>query len=97
MSSIMAHSGVMAGSHTLLVFLPLVLAGAGFAFILRAVTDKVDAPPDNGSVRIPTAKERPLYRLHMQIRSATHPPAAESTEPGVVKLPTRRASGGSRN
>jgi hypothetical protein len=97
MSSIVAHSGVMAGSHTLLVFLPFILAGAGFAFILWAVTDKVDAPPDNGSVRIPTAKERPLYRLHMQIRSATHPPAAESTEPGVVELRTRRASGGARN
>ncbi|HEV8372445.1 MAG TPA: hypothetical protein VGR68_04530 [Actinomycetota bacterium] len=97
MSSIVAHSGVMAGSHTMLVFLPLILAGAGFGFIIRAVTDKVDAPPDNGSVRLPTAKERPLYRVHMQIRSATHPPAAESTEPGVVKLPSRRASGGPRN
>jgi hypothetical protein len=97
MSSIVAHSGVMAGSHSLLVFLPFILAGAGFAFIIRAVNDKTGAPPDNGSVRIPTTRERPLYRVHMQIRSATHPPAAESTEPGVVKLPTRRASGGPRN
>jgi len=91
MSGILAHSGVMAGSHALLVFLPFILAGAGLGFIVMAVNDKVDARPDDGSVRLPTSKERPLYHLHMQIRAGgkDEDPARESG-PAVVNLPRRR-------
>ncbi len=91
MSGIVAHSGMMAGSHTLLVFLPFLLAGAGLGFIIRAVSDKVDAPPDDGSVRLPTLKERPLYHLHMQIRSGgKEDKPASGSGPAVVRLPSRR-------
>jgi len=91
MNGILAHNGMMAGSHTLLVFLPFVLAGAGLGFIIRAVSDKVDARPDDGSVRLPSAKERPLYHLHMQIRSAGKEEKPEpASGPAVVKLHSRR-------
>jgi len=91
MSGIVAHSGVMAGSHTLLVFLPFILAGAGLGFIIRAVNDKVDARPDDGSVRLPSPKERPLYHLHMQIRSGNKDDDPDrGSGPAVVKLPSRR-------
>jgi hypothetical protein len=97
MSDIVAHSGVMAGSHTLLVFLPFILAGAGLGFVIRAVSDKVDAPrPGEGPVRLPTPQERPLYRLHMQIRAAGKDAAGKDEAPVreqgpvVVTLPSRR-------
>jgi hypothetical protein len=92
MSGIVAHGGMFAGSHTMLVFLPFLLGGAGLAFIVTALNDKVDAKPDDGSVRLPTAKERPLYHLHMQIRSAGKPPSPEPTPgtPAVVKMQRRR-------
>jgi hypothetical protein len=92
MSSILAHGGMFAASHTMLVFLPFLLAGAGLAFIIRAVSDKVDAKPPDGSVRLPSAKEHPLYHLHMQIRSAGRPEPPEPTPgaPSVVKMPPRR-------
>jgi hypothetical protein len=91
MSSIVAHGGMFAGSHTMLVFLPFLLAGAGLGFIVRAVSDKVDAKPPDGSARLPSAKEHPLYHLHMQIRAGGRPPAPEPTPgaPSVVKLPRR--------
>jgi hypothetical protein len=92
MSGLMAHGGMFAGSHTMLVFLPFLLAGAGLAFIVRAVSDKVDAKPPDGSARLPNAKEHPLYHLHMQIRSAGRPAPPEPTPgaPSVVKLPRRQ-------
>ena len=92
MSGIVAHGGMFAGSHTMLVFLPFLLGGAGLLFIVRAVNDKVDAKPPDGSVRLPSAKEHPLYHLHMQIRAGGRPQAPEPTpgEPSVVKLPRRR-------
>ena len=92
MSGIVAHGGMFAASHTMLVFLPFVLAGAGLAFIVRAVNDKVDAKPPDGSARLPNAKEQPLYRLHMQIRSAGRPAPPEPTPgtPAVVSLPRRQ-------
>jgi hypothetical protein len=92
MSSIVAHGGMFAGSHTMLVFLPFLLAGAGLGFIVRAVSDKVDAKPPDGSVRLPSAKEHPLYHLHMQIRAAGRPPAPEPdpNAPSVVEMPRRR-------
>jgi hypothetical protein len=91
MSGIVAHGGMFAASHTMLVFLPFLLAGAGLAFIVRAVRDKVDAKND-GSVRLPNAKEHPLYHLHMQIRSAGRPAPPEPTPgaPAVVSMPRRQ-------
>jgi hypothetical protein len=91
MSGIVAHGGMFAGSHTMLVFLPFLLAGAGLAFIVRAVSDKVDAK-DDGSVRLPNATEHPLSHLHMQIRSAGRPAPPEPTPgaPAVVNLPRRQ-------
>ena len=91
MSAIVAHGGMFAASHTMLVFLPFLLAGAGLAFIVKAVNDKVDAKND-GSVRLPTAKEHPLYHLHRQIRSAGRPAPPEPTPgaPAVVNLPRRQ-------
>jgi hypothetical protein len=90
MSSLVAHGGMFAASHTMLVFLPFLLGGAGLAFIVKAVNDKVDAKND-GSVRLPDAKEHPLYHLHMQIRSAGRPEPPEPTPgaPAVVNLPRR--------
>jgi len=66
--------------------------GAGLAFVMRAVTDKVDRKPDDESpARLPTREERPLYHVHMQIRSGTKPSSASrATGPTVAKLPTRR-------
>jgi hypothetical protein len=92
MSGIVAHGGMFAGSHTMLVFLPFLLGGAGLAFIVKAVNDKVDAKPPDGSARLPNAKEHPLYHLHMQIRAAG---GAEATETNpkthaVVGLPRRQ-------
>jgi hypothetical protein len=91
MSNLVAHGGMFAGSHTMLVFLPFLLGGAGLAFIVRAVNDKVDAKQD-GSARLPNAKEHPLYHLHMQIRSAGRPAPPEPTPgaPAVVSLPRRQ-------
>ena len=92
MSGIVAHGGMFAASHTMLVFLPFLLGGAGLLFIVRAVNDKVDAKPPDGSARLPNAKEHPLYRLHMQIRSAGRPAPPEPTPgtPAVVRLPRRQ-------
>jgi hypothetical protein len=74
----------------LVLLLPLILTAVGFAFIVLAVNDKVDARPDDGSARLPTRRERPLYHLHMQIRSTGKPPSAErATGPTVTKLPKR--------
>jgi len=91
MNGIVAHGGMFAGSHTILVFLPFLLGGAGLAFIVRALNDKVDAK-DDGSVRLPNAKQHPLYHLHMQIRAAGKPASPEPTPgaPAVVNLPRRQ-------
>jgi hypothetical protein len=90
MSSLVAHGGMFAASHTMLVFLPFLLGGAGLAFIVKAVNDKVDAK-DDGSVRLPSAKQHPLYHLHMQIRAAgrPEPPEPAPGAPAVVNLPRR--------
>ena len=92
MSSYLAHGGMFAASNSMLVFLPFLLAGAGLGFIVTAVRDKVDAKPPDGSVRLPNAKEHPLYRLHLQIRAAGREPTPEPAPgtPAVVKLQRRR-------
>jgi len=92
MSNLLAHGGMFMASNTLLVFLPFIVAGAGLAFVMRAFTDKVDRKPDDeGPARLPTREERPLYHVHMQIRSGTKPSSASrATGPTVAKLPTRR-------
>jgi hypothetical protein len=74
-----------------MLVLPLVLAAVGLAVIVFAVNDKVDRRPDDGSSRLPTRRERPLYHLHMQIRSSVKPPSgSRAAGPGVAKLPRRR-------
>jgi hypothetical protein len=91
MSNLVAHGGMFMASNTLLVFLPFIVAGAGLAFILRAFTDKVDRKPDDGPTRLPTREERPLYHVHMQIRSGGRPSSASrAAGPSVAKLPVRR-------
>jgi hypothetical protein len=91
MSNLVAHGGMFMASNTLLVFLPFIVAGAGLAFILRAFTDKIDRKPDDGPTRLPTREERPLYHVHMQIRSGGRPSSASrAVGPSVAKLPVRR-------
>ena len=91
MSIDIAHGGMFMASNTLLVFLPFIVAGAGLAFIMRAFTDKIDRRPDEGPARLPTKDERPLYHVHMQIRSGAKPSSASrATGPTVAKLPSRR-------
>jgi hypothetical protein len=91
MSQLLAHGGMFAASNSLLVFLPFIVAGAGLAFIIRAFSDKIDRKPDDGVARLPTQEERPLYHVHMQIRSGSKPPSASrAAGPTVAKLPARR-------
>ena len=91
MSNLVAHGGMFMASNTLLVFLPFIVAGAGLAFILRAFTHKIDRKPDDGPTRLPTREERPLYHVHMQIRSGGKPSSASrAAGPPVAKLPVRR-------
>jgi hypothetical protein len=91
MSQLLAHGGMFAASNSLLVFLPFIVAGAGLAFIIRAFSDKIDRKPDDGVARLPTQEERPLYHVHMQIRSGSRPSSASrAAGPTVAKLPPRR-------
>ena len=91
MSQLLAHGGMFAASNSLLVFLPFIVAGAGLAFIIRAFNDKIDRKPDDGVPRLPTREERPLYHIHMQIRSGSKPTSASrAVGPPVAKLPARR-------
>jgi hypothetical protein len=91
MSQLLAHGGMFAASNSLLVFLPFIVAGAGLAFIIRAFSDKIDRKPDDGVARLPTQEERPLYHVHMQIRSGSRPSSASrAAGPTVAKLPARR-------
>jgi hypothetical protein len=92
MKDLLAHGGMFAASNSLLVFLPFVVLGAGLGFVLRAFTDKVDRRPDeDGPARLPTREERPLYHIHMQIRSGARPSSASrAVGPPVAKLPSRR-------
>jgi hypothetical protein len=73
------------------MLLPLLLLGAGLAFIVFALNDKADGPPNDQSRRLPTRQEHPLYHLHMRIRSSSKPSSASrASTPGVAKLPPRR-------
>jgi hypothetical protein len=91
MSQLLAHGGMFAASNSLLVFLPFIVAGAGLAFIIRAFSDKIDRKPDDGVARLPRQEERPLYHVHMQIRSGSKPSSASrAAGPTVAKLPARR-------
>jgi hypothetical protein len=76
----------------MMLLLPLILAAVGLAVIVFAFNDKVAArPDDDGSVRLPSRQDRPLYHLHMQIRSSVKPPSgSRASGPGVTKLPRRR-------
>jgi hypothetical protein len=87
----LAHGGMFAASNSLLVFLPFIVAGAGLAFIIRAFSDKIDRRTDDAPTRLPTREERPLYHIHMQIRSGSKPSSASrAAGPTVAKLPARR-------
>ena len=91
MSDLLAHGGMFAASNSLLVFLPFVVVGAGLTFVFRAFNDKIDRRPDDGPARLPSREERPLYHLHMQIRSGARPSSASrAAGPPVAKLPVRR-------
>jgi hypothetical protein len=92
MSSLLANGGMFVASNTLLVFLPFIVVGAGLAFVMRAFTDKIDRRPDDDRpARLPTREERPLYHVHMQIRSGVKPSSASrAAGPSVAKLKTRR-------
>ena len=75
----------------MILLLPLLLAAVGLAVIVWAFNDKVDAGSDDGSARLPTHRERPLYHLHMRIRSSVKPPSgSRASGPEVTKLPRRR-------
>jgi len=75
----------------MLLLVPLILAAVGLAVIVLAFNDKVDARREDGSARLPTRRERPLYHLHMQIRSSVRPPSASrASGSGISKLPRRR-------
>ena len=75
----------------MLLLVPLILVAVGLAVIVLAFNDKVDARRDDGSARLPSRRERPLYHLHMQIRSSGKPPSASrASGSGVSKLPRRR-------
>lgn len=76
----LADGSLFAGSNTMLVFLPFIMAGAGLFFIVRAASDKVDAHRDDDRTvqQIPTKEVYPLYHVHMRIRSATRQPAAKA-------------------
>jgi len=76
----------------MLLLVPLILVAVGLAVIVLAFNDKVDARRDDGSARLPSRRERPLYHLHMQIRAAGRPESPEPTPgaPAVVKLPRRQ-------
>jgi hypothetical protein len=92
MSQLLAHGGMFAASNSLLVFLPFIVMAFGVGFVIRAFNDKIDRKPtDKDMTRLPTSAERPLYRVHMQIRSGSKPSSASrAAGPSVAKLPARR-------
>ena len=95
MSTVLAHSGLAAGSHDTLVFLPIVILALGIAFVVGAVNDKVDAKPRNpASVQLPSRHQMPLYHLHTQIRSAKRlaTPQAEDDSGTPPERPKRKRS-----
>lgn len=74
-----------------LVLFTLLLGGVGVAFIAVAFRDKVDAPSDDTSRRLPTRREHPLYHLHMKIRSSRKPSSASrAPDEGVARFPKRQ-------
>jgi hypothetical protein len=91
MNQLLAHGGMFAASNSLLVFLPFVVIAFGLGFVIRAFNDKIDRKPgDNDLTRLPTHAERPLYHVHMQIRSGSKPSSASrAAGPAVAKLPAR--------
>src|SRR4029453_17391962 len=54
MGSLLAHGGMFVASNTLLVFLPFILAGPGFGFIMGAFPEKTARNPAAGPPRLPT-------------------------------------------
>jgi hypothetical protein len=95
--NVLADGSLFAGSNSMLVFLPFLLAGAGLFFIVRAAGDKVDQRKDEPSVRqLPTKELYPLYHVHMRIRAATveAKAAAESQEEQPPSPRSRTAQSG---
>ena len=91
MNQLLAHGGMFAASNSLLVFLPFLLMGFGLGFVIKAFNDKIDRKPSSKDpARLPTTAERPLYHVHMQIRSGSKPSSASrAAGPTVAKLPAR--------
>jgi hypothetical protein len=69
--SVIADGSLFAGSNSMLVFLPFLMAGAGLFFIVWAARDKVDQRDEPTVRRLPTKELYPLYHVHMRIRAAT--------------------------
>jgi hypothetical protein len=91
MNQLLAHGGMFAASNSLLVFLPFVLIGFGLGFVIKAFNDKIDRKPNSKDLtRLPDSAARPLYHVHMQIRSGSKPSSASrAAGPAVAKLPAR--------
>ena len=77
-------NGLLPGHLAVLMLLPFVVLGFGLWFIGRAFSDKVDARPDPRLearvVALPDRKDRPLYRVHQQIRASAQPPPKPQSE-----------------
>jgi hypothetical protein len=92
--------GLFPGHLAFLMLLPFVMLGFGLWFICRAFTDKVDARPGSRpEARIavlPDRKDRPLYRVHLQIRASARPrpsPQKEGVNGGRSPLRHRNLRG----
>ena len=86
-----------------MMLLPFVMLGFGLWFICRAFNDRGDArqpDPETQSrvIALPDCKDRPLYRVHQQIRASARPKPQPEKEPerGPGGRPRRRSHGGPR-
>jgi hypothetical protein len=83
---ILAHSGLMGGSHSLFVFLPFLSLGVGLYFIVLATKDQKGRKKDPSVPRLPTPKEQPLRYVHTALRAhkkeRTGPPKREEAKLG---------------
>lgn len=90
-------NGFFPGHFAFLMLLPFIMLGFGLWFISRAFTDKVDARPDTRPepriAVLPDMKDRPLYRVHQQIRASAQPrpnPQPDKAERESSGRPRRR-------
>jgi hypothetical protein len=95
--------GLFPGHLAVLMLLPFLMMGFGLWFICRAFSDKVDARSDTrpeGRVAVlPDRADRPLYRVHQQIRASARPrvdPRSQQPERRSSGLPRGRRPHGTR-